>query len=43
MQFILITSSGQQHVYYVRACAEIFKQIFGGQIHEVHKITIINT
>jgi len=40
MKYVLITSTGRQYVYHVKACAELFRGIFGGHIHIVDKETI---
>lgn len=40
MRYLLVTQSGKQLVYHVKACAELFQQIFGGQIHIVDNVTI---
>ena len=37
MYYELITSRGTHVNYYVKACAEVFKRIHGGEIVEVHK------
>ena len=43
MKYLLVTPKGYQFVYYVRGCAEIFQQIFGGEIHSIeHSIVNIN-
>jgi len=41
MKYILITSTGRQYVYHVRACAELFRGVYGGQIHIVDKDVVI--
>jgi hypothetical protein len=33
MKYLLVTPSGRQFAYYVKDCAVLFQQIFGGQIH----------
>lgn len=35
MRYLLITSTGQQFVFHISKCAELFKTIYGGQIHVV--------
>jgi hypothetical protein len=36
MKYLLVTPSGRQFAYYVKSCAEMFQQVFGGQIHIIH-------
>lgn len=40
MKYVLITPTGRQYAYHIKACAELFRQIFGGEIHLVDKGTI---
>ena len=41
MQYLLITPSGRQLMFHVKECAEIFKKITGGQIHDVDRGMIV--
>jgi len=36
MRYLLVTPTGTQIVFHTRGCAEIFKQMCGGQIHVVN-------
>ncbi len=33
--YVLETSSGEQMIFYILACAEIYRIIHGGEIHRV--------
>lgn len=35
MRYVLITPNGRQYMYYLKGCAEIFQNIYGGEIHEI--------
>lgn len=40
MRYLLVTSAGNQFVFHISKCAEVFRQVYGGQIHVVnHAIT----